>query len=442
MNANKIVVAAAAAAAMLAPTVACSSGSGGTAGGSSSKASSSTSPLTVWVDADRAPQAKVYVKAHPNVKITVNIVDASQGANTSKIALAEKAGSGVPDVIFLGSPDEISTLNANPINYPLALNGLVPQSTLDGFADPARCTYDGKVYCVGNDLGQTVLWYNKVLFAKFGYSVPTTFDQFKALGLRLVKEHPGYDLGTVNGRYGLDAYFGSSGCPIIDATGVTTVKIDTSSVNCTRVGDVIGPLMANGALSTLDLFDKNYTAKVANGKVLAMVGASWIADFAFKPMTTNSGTSFKAPGQYAAAPMPTWAGATTNYSGAVGGGIWIVSRTTKNQTAAVNFAVAMTTSPVIAKTQTTYPAYNPNATIWLKAKAVDPFYAANPALVLQAAASKVNPADGYVRYQTQVLDSFNSTIIKNGATNMAGALAALGQQASAAAQADGYTVSK
>lgn len=436
MNRKKILTGVAAVAAMLASTVACSSGS------DSSKASDPKAPLTVWVDADRAPQAQAYAKAHPDVKITVATVDAAQGANTSKIALAEKAGSGVPDVIFLGSPDEISSLNANPINYPLALNGVVPQATLEGFADSARCTYAGKVYCLGNDLGQTVLWYNKVLFAKFGYSVPTTFDQFKALGLRLVKEHPGYNLGTVNGRYGLDAYFGSSGCPIIDATGVTTVKIDTSSLACTRVGDVIGPLMADGTLSTLDLFDKNYTAKVANGRVLAMVGASWVADFAFKPMTTNSGTSFKAPGQYAAAAMPTWAGASENFSGAVGGGIWIVSRTTKNQGAAVDFAVGMTTSPAIAKAQTTYPAYTPNANIWLKAKSVDRFYAEDPGPVLQAAANKVNPADGYVRYQTQVLDSFNGTIIKNGANDMSGALAALGTQAAAAAQADGYTVSK
>ncbi|MDQ1570068.1 MAG: hypothetical protein QOF79_742, partial [Actinomycetota bacterium] len=47
-----------------------------------------------------------------------------------------------------------------------------------------------------------------------------------------------------------------------------------------------------------------------------------------------------------------------------------------------------------------------------------------------------------VRYQTQLLDSFNATIIKNGATDMKGALAAWGQQATAAAKAAGYTVTK
>ncbi|MCU1584284.1 MAG: hypothetical protein JWM49_840 [Microbacteriaceae bacterium] len=438
MRKNRAVFAVATASALIMIATGCSSGGGSTT------TSDPKAPLTVWVDADRAPQAQAYVKAHPELKITVNTVDAAQGSNTSKIALAEKAGKGVPDVVFVGSPDEISTLSANPINYPLALNGVVSQKVLDGFPKNtiSRCTFNGKVYCLGNDEGQTVLWYNKAQFAQWGYSVPTTFDQFKALGIKLAAEHPGYNLGTVNGRYGSDAFFGSSGCPVIDATTVTSVKINTASPKCTRVGDVLAPLIANGTLSTLDLFDKNYTAQIASGKVIAMIGASWTADFAFKPMTTNSGTSFVAAGKYTAAPMPTWAGESTNWSGAVGGGIWIVSKTAKNQKAAVAFAVAMTTDPTIAKTQSTYPAYGPSADIWLKSKTSDPWYASDPSKVLKAASAKVNPADGYVRYETQLLDSYNATIIKSGATDMSSALKAWGVQAAQAAKSAGYTVSK
>lgn len=406
--------------------------------------SNPNAPLTVWVDAARQPQAEAYAKAHPNLKITVDVIDSTQGANTEKISLAEKAGSGVPDVVFIGTPDEVANLAANPIDFPLALNNVVPQSVLNGFPQGvlSRCTYNGQIYCLGNDVGQTVLWYNKPLFQQWGYQVPTTFQQFEQLGIKLAKEHPGYNLGTVNGRYGVDAFFGSSGCPVLDATGVSTVKIDTSSPSCTRVGNVIGPLIANGTLSTLDLFDKSYDTQVAQGKVVAMIGPSWVGDFAFKPMTTNSGTSFKAAGKYAVAPMPTWSGETTNWSGAVGGGIWLVSRTSKNQTAAVNFAVAMTTDPSIAKTQTTYPAYGPSADIWLAAKKTDTWYAQDPSAVLKAAAAKVNPAEGYTRYETQLLDSFNSTVVKSGGTNMAAALQAWGQQAADAAQSAGYTVTK
>jgi len=399
--------------------------------------------ITVWVDTNRQIPAQAYKDAHPEVDITIDVIDGSQGSNTSKIALAEKANSGIPDVVFLGSPDEISTLAANPINYPVALNDLVPKDILAGFGTTlARCTYDGKTYCLGNDTGQTVFWYNKAQFAAWNYAVPKTFDEFKALGDKLAKEHPGYNLGTVNGRYGVDAFFGSSGCPIIDPSSPTDVKINTTDPKCTRVGDVMGPMIANGSLSTLDLFDKNYTTQVAAGKVIGMIGASWVADFAFKPMTTDAGTDFDAKGKFAAAPMPTWSGETTNWSGAVGGGIWAVSNKSKNTDAAVKFAIAMTAAPEVVKTQTTYPAFGPNAQVWLKAKSSDPWYAEDPGPVLTDAAAKVNPADGYVRYQTQEIDSFNQTVIANGATDMAGALKAWGDQTSQAAQAAGYDVSQ
>jgi ABC-type glycerol-3-phosphate transport system substrate-binding protein len=399
--------------------------------------------ITVWVDSNRQIPAQAYKDAHPEMNITIDVVDGSQGVNTSKIALAEKANSGIPDVVFLGSPDELSTLAANPINYPAALNELVPKNILDGFGTTLqRCTVDGKIYCLGNDTGQTVLWYNKPQFAAWGYSVPKTFDEFKALGDKLAKDHPGYNLGAINGRYGVDAFFGSSGCPIIDPSSPTDVRINTADPKCTRVGDVIGPMMANGSLSTLDLFDKNYTTQVAAGKVVAMIGASWLADFAFKPMTTDSGSNFDAKGKYAAAPMPTWSGETTNWSGAVGGGIWVVSTKAKDMNAAVKFAIAMTTSPDVVKTQTTYPAYAPNAEAWLRAKAADPWYAEDPGPVLKATANKVNPADGYVRYQTQEIDSFNQTVIANGAQDMAAALKAWGEQVTQAAQDSGYSVTQ
>lgn len=417
---------------------------GCSAGSSSTASTNSNSPITVWVDAARQPQAVAYAKAHPNVKITVDVISGAQAANTEKISLAKKAGTPVPDVIFTGSPDDIANLAANPINYPLALNGVVSAKILDGFPKGylARCTYNGKIYCLGNDVGQTVLWYNKVLFDQWGYTVPTTFTQFEQLGATLAKDHPGYNLGTVNGRYGVDAFFGSSGCPVLDATSVTTVKINLSATSCTRVGNVLAPMLKNGSLSTLDLFDKSYDQQIAQGKVVAMVAASWVGDFAFKPMTTGSGTSFNAVGRYAAAPMPIWDGATTNWSGFVGGGIWAVSATTKNEKAAVAFAVAMTTSPTIAKTQATYPAYGPSANIWLSSKATDPWYAENPAPVLKAAAAKINPAEGYTRYETQALNSFNNTVIKNGASDMSGALTQWGQQVTQAAKSAGYTVTK
>ncbi|MDR1432453.1 MAG: extracellular solute-binding protein [Propionibacteriaceae bacterium] len=428
------------AAAMLAATVLA-----GCSGGSAQPAASDdpTAPLLVWVDAERQPVVQKFIEekftsSHPGIEVKVELVDATQGTNTAKIALAQKAGEGVPDIVFIGSPDEIASLSANPINYPLALNGLVEQSVLDDFPSAKRCSYGDQIYCLGNDTGQTVFWYNKALFDEWGYSAPATFSEFKELGVKLAQEHAGYNLGTVNGRYGTDAWLGSSGCPFIDVVDPVQVRINLADPKCSRVIDVMAPLLENGALANLDLFDKNYTAQVADGKVVGMIGASWVADFAFKPMFKDANKEAEGSGKYAAAPMPTWDGESTNWSGAVGGGIWVASASTKNKQATVDFLVGITTDIDIAKAQATYPAYIPGAQAWLADKAADTWYAENPSEVLLDAANKVNPADGYVRYQTELLESFNATVIKGNAS--ADSLAQFGEQAKAAAEATGYTV--
>jgi ABC-type glycerol-3-phosphate transport system substrate-binding protein len=410
----------------------CSSASSGT------PKSDPKAPLTIWVDTTRAAQAKAYAKDHPNQSIKVVTIDDTSGVDTTKLALAEKAGSGIPDVVFLGTPDEIAAIAANPINYPLALNDLVPKSTLGGFPDGtiSRCTYGGKVYCLGNDIGQTVLWYNKKRFQEWGYTVPKTFQEFKELGIKLAAEHPGYSLGTVNGAYGVDAFFGSSGCPMYDSPSPTKVNVDLSSVKCTRVGDVIGPLMANHTLLNFDPFDKAYVAEVTAGKVIATIGASWEGDFIFEAMDKTSS------GQYAAAPMPTWDGESTNYSGAIGGGIWIVSNKSKNAKGAVDFVENMVTSKEIAAKSVTYPAYAPSRDAWLATQSADKWWAEDPSDAMKDAATKINPAIGYVRYKVQMLDSYSDTVLKYGATDMPKALKDWGTQINDLAKSTGYTVSK
>ena len=392
-------------------------------------------PITVWVDDTRAEPAQAYADAHPGLNAKIETIDNAQGAVSSRIALATKAGEGVPDVVFLSSPDEISVLLANPVNYPLALNDVVDKSVLDGFADGtvARCTVDGKAYCLPNDIAQTVLYYNKTLFDQFGYTVPTTFADFLALGESLAQDHPGYSLGSISGRYGLNGYYGSSGCKYQDSSSPTDVVINVEADSCTRVSAVIGPLAANGTLSTLDPFDKSFTPLVTGGKLLATVSPSWMGEYGIKP-------NYAQEGEWAVAAMPTWDGADKNYSGAVGGGIWLVSATSANKEAAAKFAVGVTTDTGIAGAGSGYPADKKSADVWLKALSEDPWYAEDPSEELRAAADLITPTAGYVRYTTQALDIFNSTVVVKAATDIDGALKDFGTQVAQAAEAVGYTV--
>lgn len=413
-------------------------GSPGTdAGTAPSVAQNPDAAITAWVDDTRKDPAEEYAEAHPELKVSVQSVDNTQGAVSSRIGLATQSGGELPDVLFLSSPDEIATLLANPVNFPLPLTGAVDQAVLDGYADGAvnACTFGGQVYCLPNDLGQTVLYYDKTQFEEFGYTVPTTFADWKALGDTLAEEHPGYSLGSVSGRYGLDAYFGSSGCRYNSSTEPTQATIDLSAPECTRVSDVIGPMMANGTLSTKDPFDPEFTPLLSEGKLLATISPSWMGEYGIKP---NS----EAEGSWAVAPMPTWEGASTNSSGAVGGGIWVVSARSENVEAAIAFATAMSSDPSIQSEAPTYPAHEASAEQWLERLSTDDWYAEDPSAPLREAAGKLSTTQGFVRYQTQVLDAFNQTVVKDAGQDPAAALAAFGQQAEAAAESSGYVVSK
>ncbi|QKW17742.1 carbohydrate ABC transporter substrate-binding protein [Kitasatospora sp. NA04385] len=424
-----------AAAPLLAATSLVLAACGGPGGTKAAVEQQASAPITIWVDDTRTKPAQDYASAHPELHATVKSVDNTHGNISAQIALAVKAGKDVPDAVFLSYPDELATMVVNPVNYALPLDDAVGADVLNKFAkgSTAACTFDGKTYCLPNDLAQTVLYYNTTLFTQFGYTVPKTFDDWLALGNRVAQEHPGYSLGSVNSRYGLNGYYGSSGCEFNASSSPTSVTIDVKSTACTRVNDVVGPLLANKTLSTLDPFDAAYTPVVKEGKLLATISPAWMGEYGIKPNSPDKG-------QWAVAPMPTWPGAATNASGTAGGGIWVVSALSKNRAAAAEFAAGMATDPVVQTASPSYPAATEAADAWLAKVAKDDWYAEDPSAVYRDAAGKISPTLGFVRFQVQAEDAFNATVVKSRGQDIGAALTAFGEQLTKAAQSASYTV--
>jgi multiple sugar transport system substrate-binding protein len=157
----------------------------------------------------------------------------------------------------------------------------------------------------------------------------------------------------------------------------------------------------------------------------------------FKPET---GYKFPA-GALAAGAMPSWPGEETNWSGARGGGIYVVSAHSKNIEGAVAAAVFAATDPGYQGTAPTYPAYKPAAELWLEKVSTDPFYAEDPSAVMIDAADKINPAASATRYPVE--GSINATVVaavKAGQT-IESALEALQTQLAGLAASSGYSVS-
>ena len=359
----------------------------------------SGSPITVWVDSTRLPGVQQYAKTHPNVKL--NIVTYNGDANGSnylqtKIELFNRAGSGWPDVVFSEEYNDASWSTQAGTDWVAPLNqGLVPQATLDNFAPNALapCTDGGDVYCLRNDIGQNVVWYNATLMKKFGYQVPTTWQQYQTLGAEVAKQHPGYIIGSVGDPWTPEVYFWASQCPANQITG-NKVSVDTGSSSCTKMASLLDAGVANKSLTTQSAFADSFVKQYA-AKTLMLIGPSWYGQYVF-----NSALHVPA-GQVAAAAPLTWAGQATPTTGDVGGGIWMVSKYSKNLSAAVALAQYMATDNAYQLTAPTYPAYQPAATAWLAAQAKEHYFAQDVSGVFTKAATEIWGGWGSGRYSQE-----------------------------------------
>jgi ABC-type glycerol-3-phosphate transport system substrate-binding protein len=347
--------------------------------------------ITVWTDSTRLPEVKQYKKLHPDVKMNIVTYDGGADGSTylqTKVQLFDRTGNGWPDVVF-GSPTDVTWASAPtkpgaiPFAAPLDEN-LVPQQTLGNFAKGALgpCQYNGHTYCLRNDIAQVVLWYNKSLMDKWGYQVPTTWQQYQELGQKVATEHPGYLVGSIGDTNSQESYFWSSQCPAFQLVKPDALRSNLQDGNCTRMSKLLDSLISAKAVSTQGFFSQGF-AKSSGSKVLMAYGPSWYGQYLFK-------TAFKTPsGQISAAAPLTWPGETTPSTGNVGGGLWMASSHSANLKASTDLATWLTTSDANQATAPTYPAYAPAAQAWLANPTNKKYFATDISTVFQQAANEV-----------------------------------------------------
>lgn len=324
--------------------------------------------LLVWTDATRQPAAEAYAAAHPDEKITIVTVDGGELA--SKISLIANDAASLPDVVFTSNGE--SVVFADKYGYSADLTNLVDQEVLDGFgATLSACTEDGKIYCLPLDISTQMLWYNKTLFDEFGYQVPTTWDEYAELADTVAAEHPGYVVGSCGDGFCPNVYYRGSDCPGIHLDGTDAVVDVASNDDCTRVTELLDPLIANKSVATLSPFDPDMTTLGTDGKVLMLPGFVWYGSVLFRDTFHN------APGEIAAAPLPVWPDGKVG-AGASVGGQWIIGSKSGNTEAAVDFVVAMTTDTDALADAVTFPAYEPAAAGWIAKAVAEGFYAEDP----------------------------------------------------------------
>ncbi|MFJ8945274.1 ABC transporter substrate-binding protein [Streptomyces sp. NPDC102395] len=356
--------------------------------------------LTVWVDATRMDAAKLYQQQHPDVKMDIVGYDGdANGSNylQTKVQLFNRTGKGWPDVVFSSQNNEVTW--AVDQNFAAPLNkGLIPESTLGQFAKGANdvCTVDGTLYCLRNDLSQAVLWYNAPLLKKFGYTVPTTWEEYQKLGEKVAKEHPGYLVGDAGDTFTPEIYLWASKCGANHITGPKSVSVNTSNEACTKMAGLMDVLIKNKSMSISGVFSTDFGKNKAD-KVLLMPGPAWYGGALFQ------GT-FKTPAkQIGVAPIPQWRGETSPSTGNVGGGTWLLSQHSAHIKAATDFLKWVTTDNAYQGEKAPgFPAYAPAADNWLKGQDASGYFATDLS-ALKNASSQVWPGWGSGQFSQEAI---------------------------------------
>jgi ABC-type glycerol-3-phosphate transport system substrate-binding protein len=408
---------------------ACGGGDGGTR---------NDGTLTVWVDATRLAATKQYQKAHPSVPMKIVSYDGdANGSNylQTKVSLFNRTREGWPDVVFSSQNNETTWAVDAGFAAPLD-KGVVPESLLDGFAKGANdpCTVDGTLYCLRNDLSQTVLWYDATLMEQWHYAVPASWEDYDALGKRVAQEHPGYLVGSAGDTFTPEIYLWAGKCGANRITGPKAATVAATGPECRRMAALLDTLIQNHTLANTSVFSSDFDKNLAD-KILMMPGPAWYGGALFQ------GTFTIPAGRIAVAPMPQWAGDDEPSVGNVGGGTWLLSAHSANPKAAGDFLTWVTTSDDYqGKEAPGYPAYAPAAKTWLADQTASGYYVGDIATPLATAADQVWPGWGYGQFSQEAIWAAAVTPGLNAGKTIVSLLPAWQEAIVNHARADGYEV--
>ena len=336
----------------------------GTAHAASTAQTDTGGKITVWVDPPRVPAANAFKKAYPKIPINIVQINGTVGGQTVKQAFAnfDAAGKGWPDAIFFPSNDDIAWAASPTSGYAADLTKNLA-TTIKGY-NPAvlsQCVFAGKVRCLRNDVGEDLFWYDKAFFAKNGYTVPTTWQQYADLAVKIATDHPGMISGFLGDAYTVNRYLQAAGCPTNVLTNATTAHINLADPNCTKVKTLLDQMYKAKALSTDGVFDAD-AIKIASNLVMTP-GAIWYGNYLLHD-------TWKLPaGNWTATVPLSWSAGGKPASGSEGGGLWGMSSHIKGKELAnaITFMKFVATDPRWQVALTTgLPGYGPDQAPWLK----------------------------------------------------------------------------
>lgn len=398
---------------------------------------SAQTTLTVWGDTLRVESYKAYDALNDDV--TLDIVTLAPEETVTKLQLALRAGSGVPDLIFISDAPNSAMLYTRRADYLMPLENVIDDAVLADFYPNANapCIVNGDLVCLRSDLAHNFIWYDKPSMAELGYDVPATWEEFEALGAALAENHPGYFLGSAIDPFGLYGMLMAAGCDM--ATPVAgrddTLLVNMRTDRCMRAAHMIDKMAGNGSLIKSGPFDAEFAAQAQDGKFLLYVGPTWFGEFIIKP-------NYQVPaGRIAGALPPRWSDEDQPVTWSFGGGGFGIWKDTANVDAAADMLVWLTTSEANQKDAVTFPPYAPVTALWGQKLIEDQYYADDQLFAaMEEAALYADPNYGARRFDMpSVLGKIVSPAIASG-RSLVETIPALEQEIMNTARVAGYQV--
>jgi multiple sugar transport system substrate-binding protein len=320
----------------------CSSASSKPSGAGSQPAAAAggKADLTFWSwvpNMDKVVDA--WNAAHPDIHVTFS-KQAGGDSEAQKVLTAAKAHA-MPDVIQ-AEYQEIPTMVSN--NVLADISG--PAKAVQGKFTPAVWNQvtlgSDAVYGVPQDTAPMLFFYRKSLFAKYGLSVPKTWDDYAKLAAEVRQKAPNSYLGDFPsvdpGEFGGLAQ--QAGAKWWTASG-TTWGVGINDAATKKVAAFWDGLLKAGQIDPENAWTPAWNKAMDNGTILSWTAGVWGPG-------TLEGVAADTKDDWGVAPLPQW-DASSNATGNWGGSSMAVTTDSKHQAAAAQFVIWMNTDPAALK---------------------------------------------------------------------------------------------
>lgn len=325
-------------------------------------------PIKVMADTTRAPVLELFLETYPEYEGKVEFMTDDRGVFMTKLLLYNNVGGGWPDVIF-HETSSLRTANTKQYDFYTAdLSQWISQDVIDQFYPGANApcmSADGKLICLRNDIAPNILYFNVPKFEEFGYTVPTTWEEFIALAEKVAKEHPGYIMGELDNWATSRVWYIGAECPMMNPITTSKIRVNFLHPNCQRVSKMLDDLNALGVLDLNGTFSAALGDKWKAGEWLTWVGPVWEADFVIKGTYLDPENPDN-HGIVGMAPMPKWEDQSQIWTASVGGGGWAMSRHSKNPKLAAKLIEFATTHPLVTESSVTLAGHQAGGDNWAK----------------------------------------------------------------------------